>query len=111
MIKTMVLVEIGFTNTKKMGMMISNKFFNVIYFVLKISIASIPMSQLHPSVGSVSIGVPSIKVGIRQPCAHKRMSRNYPTSVKVSSLNTMYRSSRDTRDIKAAEVKYRAEFC
>ena len=47
-------------------MVIQNEAFNLIGFVLKIGIASIPVTKFDPSVGSVPISISSIEIAIRQ---------------------------------------------
>ena len=59
-------MKIGFTNSKKMWMMIRYEVFNLNSFVLKIGIASIPVTKFDPSVGSVPISISSIEIAIRQ---------------------------------------------
>ena len=54
-IKAMIIFQICLTDSKEMWMMISNDVFNLIYFILQISIASIPVTQLNPPIGPISI--------------------------------------------------------
>ena len=63
------------------------------------------LSVGNPNIDTDDAGKPEPK-----PPANSR-DTNYPASVKVSSLNTMYSSNRDTRNIKVVEVKCRVECC
>jgi hypothetical protein len=93
-------------------MVISNNMLNINCLVLKVSTTSIPVTQLDPSVSSVTISLSCIEVAIRQYRVLKGKSSDYPASVKVASLNPMKSSSRvDTRDIKIAGVKDREKGC
>ena len=59
-------MKISLTDPKKMRMMIRDEIFNFNSLVLKMGISSIPVTEFDPSVASVPIGVPGIKIAVRQ---------------------------------------------
>ena len=93
-IYAVTFVQISFTDTYQMRMMVRDNIFNSNCFIFQVSTSSIPVTQLDASVSSVSISVPGIEVAIRQYGMLEWKSSNYPASVQVASLNPLQGSRR-----------------